>query len=489
MRTTLLVVLIFGLMSLSHGQSNECIKDFDFLVTKIKENYPGYSDKVTPKTAPELQKIEAELREKIKAHPDSCGKYLDLYALWFKDNHLRVKGLWPSQRSTSESKPELQYYPLSQISIDPTKSKSKSVVGVWTSFWGDLAIIKEPDDDKYLGIAIQQENYKKDQIMFELTPIDENEFSMVCYPYYNDYKPMKGKMSLRMDKRILEQHDWSRFARKSDSEISDQALLYSYIPEFPNGRNTFPLAISLTDSTFYLRVPSFVDDYTENSVRKHWQEIITRPNLIIDIRNNGGGQDTYYQVLSDLVYTQPFESKGVEWYATVDNIKLYEDALKNGEIENGEEGIEWTNALLAEMKKNVGGFVEHPLMGKDEIVTKDTVYPYPKRVGIIINDGDASSAEQFLLEAKNSKKVKLFGNCNTAGVLDYSNIVPVNFPSGKYELNYPMTRSRRLPDHPIDNIGIAPDVIIPYPATEQLFNRLDQWVYFVMEYLELSKEE
>jgi len=325
--------------------------------------------------------------------------------------------------------------------------------------------------------------------MFELTPIDENEFSMVCFPYYNDFKPMKGKMSLRMDKRILEQQYWTRFVRKSDSELSDQALLFSYIPEFPNGRNTYPLAISLNDSTFYFRATSFIDEATEISVEKHWAEIMARPNLIIDIRNNGGGQDDYYQVLSDLVYTQPFESKGVEWYATADNIKLYEDALKNGDIENGEEGMEWTNALLAEMKKNEGGFVEHPLMGKDEIVTKDTVYPYPKRVGIIINDGDASSAEQFLLEAKNSKKVILFGNCSTAGVLDYSNIVPEKFPSGKYELNYPMTRSRRLPENPIDNIGIAPDVIIPYPATEQLFDRLDQWVYFVKAYLELNKDK
>lgn len=51
-----------------------------------------------------------------------------------------------------------------------------------------------------------------------------------------------------------------------------------------------------------------------------------------------------------------------------------------------------------------------------------------------------------------------------------------------------MTRSKRLPEHPIDNIGIAPDVIIPYPAAEQLFDRLDQWVYFVQNYLEFKGE-
>jgi len=133
--------------------------------------------------------------------------------------------------------------------------------------------------------------------------------------------------------------------------------------------------------------------------------------------------------------------------------------------------------------------VIHPMMGHDEIVQNDTIYKYPRRVGIIINDGNASSAEQFLLEARESSKTILFGNCNTAGVLDYSNAVEENLPSGRYSLTYPMTRSRRLPDHPIDNIGIAPDVIIPYPSVPQLFDRLDPWVYYVKCYLELGNSE
>ena len=52
-----------------------------------------------------------------------------------------------------------------------------------------------------------------------------------------------------------------------------------------------------------------------------------------------------------------------------------------------------------------------------------------------------------------------------------------------------MTRSRRLPNNPIDYVGIAPDIIIPYPATEQLFGRLDQWAYFVQNYLEAMEQK
>lgn len=105
-------------------------------------------------------------------------------------------------------------------------------------------------------------------------------------------------------------------------------------------------------------------------------------------------------------------------------------------------------------------------------------------MGIIIEESNGSSAEQFLLSAKNSKKVILLGDKNTAGVLDYSNAVKITFPSGSYSMQYQMTRSRRLPEYPIDNIGIAPDVKIPFPNTKQLYNRIDDWVYFVENYLE-----
>jgi len=208
-------------------------------------------------------------------------------------------------------------------------------------------------------------------------------------------------------------------------------------------------------------------------VIQHWNEIMARPNLIIDIRNNGGGQDNYYQELAKIIYTKPYKSKGVEWDASEGNIKYFEDAIEKGEIRNGEEGLKWTQALVDAMKKNVGGFVTHPYSAGDNTTAmRDTVYPMPRNIGIIINEGNASSAEQFLLAAKESDKVILFGNCNTAGVLDYSNITPNPLPSNNYQLWCPMTRSKRLPENPIDNIGIAPNVIVPFPATEQLFDKL-----------------
>lgn len=484
----LLCVLNLGCITFVKAQSNDCLKDFDYLVHKIKVDYPGYHDKVTPEHSHELQLLEEGLRTKIIQYPDSCGKCLRRYAAWFKDNHLRIGRIWPDENADSK-KNDRKLLEINEVKLKELQTSTSTPEGIWHSFRGDIAIIKDSISGSYKGISISYNQYDKNQIGFTLSGFKDGDYNMVSYPNYNDYYPVEGKASLKLNDRILELHDDTRLVRKTNSSTFDDALWLSYIPEFPNGSNTYYVSQLISDSTFYIRIPSFADDRGEKLIRKYWSEITSTPNLIIDIRNNSGGQDEYYKLLADLAYTNPYMSKGVEWYATENNIKMYEDAIKNGDIRNGEEGIRWTNSLLNEMKKNIGGFVIHPMMGADDTVKNDTVYPYPKRIGIIINEGNASSAEQFLLAAKESSKVILFGNSNTAGVLDYSNAISENFPSNKYKLTFPMSRSRRLPDNPIDNIGIPPDIFIPYPASKQLFDRLDQWVYFVENYLEIMDKK
>jgi len=489
MRNILLAIIIIGIATQIKSQTSECLKDFDFLVQKIKADYPGYQDKVTQESANELHKLEQSIREKMRLYPDSCGKFLSSYSGWFKDNHLRIQRIWSSSGLGKSITSKPIFFTGNVDSFFYQIQNRDSIEGIWHSFGGDVAIIYNTDLREYSGISVSYRGYEKNQVVFRLSHRSGNEFKLISYPYYNDFVAINGKASLRLQNKVIELHEDTRFVKKTNSVVSDNALLYSYIPEYPNGANVYPLALSLGDSTFYLRIPSFMDDNAEVLTRKHWDEITSKPNLIIDIRNNGGGQDNYFQILTDLIYNNPYESKGVEWYATENNIRMYEKAIEDGEIRDGEEGITWAKTLLEEMKKNKGKFVIHPLMGSDKTIINDTVYKYPSRVGIIINEGNASSAEQFLLEARMSSKTVLFGNCNTAGVLDYSNAISENLPSGKFRLIFPMTRSRRLPENPIDNIGITPDVIIPFPSNYQLYDRLDQWVYYVKSYLELMNKE
>lgn len=465
--------------SFLNGQESECIKDFDYIVERIQNDYPGYQDKVNSVNAIELKSLESTLREKIIQYPDSCGYYLRMYTAWFKDFHLRVSV--NRQQNNSVIKHKKKYH---EIDINALSHITDTLEGIWVGFRGEIAVVNKANME-YVGVSIDLAGYDKGQVIFEATDFNNNEFELTSYRPNGGISPFGKRASLHVNNSILEIHDDTRYVRKSNDDIADKALLISYIAQYPNGLNTYSVATILSDSTFYLRTPGFYSNSANELVEKHWNEIMSRPNLIVDIRNNGGGQDIYYQKLAEIIYTNPYESKGVEWYSTEQIVAEREESIKNGNIKEGYE--EESKALLEEMKQNIGGFVVHPYYGGDMIIERDTIYSYPKKVGIIINGGNGSSAEQFLLDAKQSSKVVLFGNENTAGVLDYSNITPKELPSGNYSLWLPATRSRRLPDNPIDNIGIAPEVTIPLEPKEQLFNRLDDWVYYVKNYLELMK--
>lgn len=119
---------------------------------------------------------------------------------------------------------------------------------------------------------------------------------------------------------------------------------------------------------------------------------------------------------------------------------------------------EWAKKGLEKLNANIGKFVnlEDNSVGESKL---DSIYNNPKNVAIIINEKNASTAEEFLLIAKQSKKVKLFGT-TTEGVLDISNMYSIDSPCKDLKLGYSLTKSLRIPDMQIDGKGIQPDYYI-----------------------------
>ena len=87
----------------------------------------------------------------------------------------------------------------------------------------------------------------------------------------------------------------------------------------------------------------------------------------------------------------------------------------------------------------------------------EEVFKKPEKVAICIDRNCASSTEQFLIFALQSPKVTLFGE-NTAGCIDFSNLVPAQTPSKNWTVYYPISRSKRIPLNQIDGHGIEPHV-------------------------------
>jgi len=211
-------------------------------------------------------------------------------------------------------------------------------------------------------------------------------------------------------------------------------------------------------TTVYFRIQTFDSYHTkeiDSVIHANRSKILSKKNLIIDIRGNGGGTDQSFWNILPIIYTNPIKNVSVEYLSTPHNNKIWEERQQQSGLSESEKA-RYTDYLKI-LNAYPGKFVK--LFGDSYTTTFDVKYPFPQNVGIIINGDNGSTAEQFLLAAKQSKKVKLFG-ATTMGELDISNMYSITSPDKKYTLWYCISKSLRIPDNTIDNKGIAPDYYI-----------------------------
>ena len=114
----------------------------------------------------------------------------------------------------------------------------------------------------------------------------------------------------------------------------------------------------IDDNAILLRIPNFAWEskaMIDSLILKNKKEITSTPILIIDLRGNGGGTDYSYLELLPLLYTNPYKTKGVEWWASQGNIDFFEKSFKEGNIKKGKENE--MKLLIETLKKHPNTFV------------------------------------------------------------------------------------------------------------------------------------
>ena len=232
----------------------------------------------------------------------------------------------------------------------------------------------------------------------------------------------------------------------------------------------------LSKKTTLIRLPDFGYDKVERInkfINNNKVLLENSQNLIIDIRGNIGGTDMAYKKLLPFVVTNPIRITGVEYLATQNLIDELQKFLnENKDVDNTDrENFEREIKLF---KNNLGHFVNTDET-EIKVIKIEPANKSPKQIVIIVDENVASSAENFVYKARQSKKVKILGR-PTAGVFDYGAVRPYKFECEKYQLYLPTFRSLRLPDYPIDNIGLQPDIYLD--------KSVKNWIEFAKEYLE-----
>lgn len=479
-------VVLFAAVGLdTAAQTCECAKAFDWMVATFEQNDAGFRYVVDKKGDPDYAKYTTMMREKAVASRtvEACTPVLAEWLSYFRKGHI---GVGPKEQPAA---------PGASSGVEPTAVKGASidldegqliarlsakgalphpVEGVWSNGSYRVGIVRDAKNpQQFAAFIIQASNasWSPRQVKAEFTlGTDGRTFSGTYFMGDHSPKPVEATLIGQRGSILSMSGYWVRAYPEQQLDDADARFMRFATSEGP-------YIEKLSDRTVYLRIPSFLAEAKQaiDSVLTANDALITRsPNLIIDIRSGTGGSDESYRNIMPYLYTNPIRSVGVRLLATELNAQGFERyaTLLAGDTASAN----YCQSVARKMRANMGTFITMTENTYD-VQRMDKVLPMPQHVGIICNEGNGSTDEQFLLDAKPSRKVKVFGH-STQGVLDISNMNFTDSPDGLFTLAYSMSKSYRIPHYCIDGVGIQPDYFLDDAIPEE------EWVDHVRRVLE-----
>lgn len=222
-------------------------------------------------------------------------------------------------------------------------------------------------------------------------------------------------------------------------------------------------AKSLTPDTFYMKFTDFAEEYGVREILQTYdQEIAAAKHLIIDVRENYGGNDAFYFPLLDVIFDRDYTAKELQGKDTMFTnyttrncalmLALLEDYIEPGMNQDIERMIEREMFLLEQHRGQGMMEVEEEL---DFTVEGNA---RPPIIYILTDNYCGSSGETFAAYAKKSPKVTIVGR-PTMGMMATCNVLTVDF--GDVALNYSMSKINDDSELASKD-GIQPHIYVPW---------------------------
>lgn len=456
-----LFLLFFLISKYSFAQHCACSKVIDMVSDLAKSKYAGYAYKANTN---EYGKFKQEIKRKSAITPESrCGNLVFEYLKYFSDKHI-----WFYEQIS-----EGQYAKLSRkITLaDINKERSDTLEGVWSMDDNKLyTLLFLRNGNKLSGFVVDAKNkgYKKGDLKMEIFLSQTGYLTSVIYERWKGVLEKQYKICHISRSKIST--DIFTFTKTAPDSLA------SYISR-PIYYRDFKPKIRVVDKTVILTIPSFSNSHYKevDSLVNVYDSIVRRSaNLIIDLRDNYGGNTEVSYPVYKYLYTQPLKIFGACNLAIPEGIEMYNKSL--------EDTLNYTKEELIFYRKQVDTFsksIGKIICDSVEIRKFPEVLPFPKNVAIIMNKHTLSAAELFILIAQQSKKVKLFGEYS-AGTVDFGASLEYNTGCKRYTLFLPMQTNTDYPLKKYDMVGIKPDVLIP--ETEK------DWVNYIINYYETGSQ-
>lgn len=448
------IILILTISIKINAQNCKCENELKFVIDYYEENLPGFIDNVNSKNLNSYNKFKTELFKQTKSNCNKetdCFKILLRYVEFFKDNHSSIYqssvGIDDTKieetekfinSSTFKEREIVDFKNLPQNKIDKIENIYVTDDGAYK-----VAVVKNKNEFRdYVGIILESKSplWKKGQVKFELKKVNKNSYDMLLYMRNHSLKYYKN---IKLNNGILNDN-WYNITlgiKKSYNLITESELI---LKEIDNETN-------------YMYIPTFSGDWYAKILEfyKKYDSIIqSKPYLIIDVRNNGGGSDACVYPLLTYIYTKPFYGDNVDVYSTKENIRKSIEWYE----QNKKDTINFDKFFFKEITDEIESMKSVPnktfiTRSKGEQIKLDTIVKNPSKIAIITNKHCASSCETLLFWAKESDKTIIVGE-NSGGYVGYGEISEVKTPNFNFELGCTMTRYNKQREFEV--IGISP---------------------------------
>jgi len=449
------------------AQNCNCLDDYYFIKDHIEKNHGGFNKKIVSPEEPGYKKFTAELEKQIKNDRNGkyCIAYLKKYILYLQDHHSNItagRGTVVDETDPASVRAFLQsaaYRNTEVIAVDSaalaeagSRKKNSSPEGIY--FTPDstyvVALIKNKTAYRdYAAVILRSKTalWAPGQVKFEMKQVNDSLYDL--FTSYRNHSINYDQVSVKDG--VLQLNGW-RYA--GDLKTATPAARDNSLFAFKQLDSTTSL---ITLRSFDAGLTKTLDSF----YRAIMPEIKKHRNLIIDVRDNGGGSDRSYSMLMPLLFTTPFESDVMEYYATPANISAYEK-YDSALLKRSPGSFPPFKQPVALMKEAKPFSFTHFGDGRPKKIQYPVNKGNPLKIAVVYNRSCASSCESFLSEILHSSKTIRVGE-NSGGYTGYGNVMNIETPCGN-TLSWTTTVYRNQWQY--EFVGIPPQYPVPADETD-----------------------
>ena len=217
--------------------------------------------------------------------------------------------------------------------------------------------------------------------------------------------------------------------------------------------------------------------FIKHTFKKLQQDSIK--NLIIDLRNNGGGDVDMYTLLTKYIIAQPFKVADTA-YTISKTLRPFTKYIKHGFFTNI--GFKFLTKKQRDGYYHFGFYERHNFYPKK-------VNHFNGKVYVLINGPTFSASTLFCHAIKGQQNVTLVGEETGGGWHGNSGLMipDITLPNTKIKVRLPLFKIVQYKHVPKYGTGVIPDIYIP-PTVEGIVKELDRKMLIVKEMIRVAEK-